>query len=140
MNPTDPHAMMRAVLGELSDAEREVHAERLAVDAEYHAVFSQLRESRKALCDITQRDVTQAKLAPGFDGRVLAALRAKRVDAQDNAFASAMSRQFWRVAAPAAAAAIVLSVLAVRSEQTVQPETVSLSSWYALSVDPTSQP
>lgn len=75
--------------------------------------------------------------APGFDARVLARLQAERQRAVTEL---AITRQFWRVAIPAAAAAVLMIAIAARHDSDVVADSVSLATWYSLSADPTVQP
>ncbi len=132
--------LLRAVLNELSDSERREHDARLAADAGYRAAFAETLSVREQLDEIDA-----PTLAPGLDVRVMARLRRARAA---DPVVIAMSRQFWRLAVPATAAAALVLAIAVRTTSSAgpaaQPTTqaatqVTLATWYPISVDPTAQ-
>lgn len=129
MNGSDDR-MLRALLGELTNDELAGHRERLATDHAYRAEFDRLAGLRHELRGLPVRGLEQ-----GLDVRVMAALRSQ---ARPDALVEMMSRQFWRLALPALAGAVLLVGFALRSGQgTGSPQSVSLASWYPISTDPT---
>ncbi len=139
MHNTDERAL-RAVLNELSDDERREHHARLVSDAGYRTAFAETLSVREQLAELGA-----PMLAPGLDVRVMARLRHARAA---DPLVTAMSRQFWRLAVPATAAAAIVLAIAVRpvsnalpaKQPTTQAATqVTLATWYPISVDPTAQ-
>lgn len=124
--------MLRAVLGELTSDEVEGHCERLASDHAYRTEFDRLTTLRHDF-----RALPTGGLEHGLDVRVMAALRRQT---RPDGLAEMMSRQFWRLALPVFAGAVLLVGFALRSGAgTASPQSVSLASWYPISSDPTAR-
>ena len=131
MKPFDER-LVRAALDELSGSAHDEHLAKLVADDDYRVTFEQLR--------LLQRDLSRLPAplpTPALSDRILAAVRAER--RPEIVMMTAMGHQFWRIATPALAAAMILIALALRGESasTTTAESATLNSWYHLSADPT---
>ncbi len=133
MNDSERSDPLRALLGDVTDAQLRAHRERMTHDDDYRARADELAAMQRALLALEP-----PALPAGLDERVLAALRASR---RNDTVAAAMRRQFWRVAVPAAAAATIFFGLSLHERtETTGSTAVSLAAWYPLSADPTAHP
>ncbi len=122
--------ILTIVLGEATEPDRLAHEQRLQTDPIYRAAFARLVATRRAL-----EALPAPVLAPGFDRRVVAALR---TGSPAEALSTPMSRQFWRLAPAALVAAVILLLLVERGVGRNTPSTQDdLAAWYPLSTDPT---
>ena len=106
--------ILTIALGEAAEPDRLAHVQRLQTDPIYGAAFARLVATRGAL-----EALAAPALAPGFDRRVMAALRA---GPPAEALSKAMGRQFWRLAPAALVAAGILLVLVRRGNGRDRPK------------------